>query len=373
LVQNGKAQYDATFRLYTDEQGSKSAFAQADNVGVRIVESYPRISRTLPDDWWINTMLPRAAREDRVDLFFSPYYKVPLPLSVMRINMIHDLSFFVLPAELIAERYRSKLQRWRLRRLMQLYCAKAQFTVTVSEYSRHCLQSVLGLDPARIRVCSNGVDLDVFTSLDHRQVRALRDACGLPEDYLLYVGSNIKKKNLEGLLAAYALLPREQRERLPLVLRTKPGTLAQQAASLGIDDTIVVLEEQLSDEQMAALIGGARALALLSYDEGFGIPVIEAMAAGVPVVVSKGGALAEVAGDAGMLVDPASPREAANALMQVLACSSEDYQRLSARCRARAELFSAARAADRLFAVMEEAIVSRTPRAHDAALFAHDA
>lgn len=362
LSRNCERPYDATFILYTDADGASSNLAEPSNVTVKLVAPPQRSVRKMPDEWWVNVALPRAARADHLGLFFSPYYKVPLALPTTRVNMIHDLSFFVLPDELVAPRYQSNARRWWLQRLMQLYCRRVKFTLTVSNYSKGCLQDILGLDASRIRVCPNGVDLETASTVDDRLMGDLKARLGLPDEYLLFVGSNIKKKNIEGLLAAYALLPQEQRARFPLVLKTTTrDALERRARDLGVLEHVMIVEEHLSDREMAALIGRAKAMALLSFDEGFGIPVAEAMAAGVPVVVSRGGALQEVVGDAGILVDPASAEEAARGLMRLLASTPAQYRQLSDRCRVRAEAFSVQRAADRLFAVMEEAMERRRP------------
>jgi glycosyltransferase involved in cell wall biosynthesis len=351
---NLKRPYPAKFVLFADKDAS-SPLTTPDNVARRTVTHSEHLH--LSDDRWLNFALPAAAREEKLDLFLSPYYKAPLALGgVKRINMIHDVSHFILPGKFLPSRYRSRTARWCLKHAMQLHCARVSFTLTVTEYSKRCLRDVLGLAEARIRVCPNGVDLALFREPDPAIFQRMKARWGLSKDYLLYVGANTEKKNVPGLLEAYSRLPFSMRARVPLVLRTGEAGIGDEVRRLKIQQNVVILPEPLSQPEMAALIGGATALALLSFDEGFGIPVAEAMAAGVPVVVSGGVALEEVVGDAGIVVDPANVEEAASALFRVLTCSKDELDLMSAACRARAQVFSADRVGDQLLGMLRDAV-----------------
>ena len=355
LSRNAEQPFRAKFILYGDGKVTVSSLTKAPNVDVRVVRAIPEYIGQMLDDWWVNVALAKAARADRIDAFFSPYYKVPLFLRVPRINMVHDLSYFVLPDELLQSRFRPKARKWHLKRFMMVNCNAAKFTVTVSNYSKGCLQKILKLEPTRIRVCHNGVNLGI-AQCTRGLLNELKTRFCLPEEYLLFVGSNIEKKNLQGLLTAFSLLPEDLRVHVPLVLKTSSGSLEIHTKQLGILGQVIIIDEHLSDREVASLIGGARALALLSFDEGFGMPVVEAMAAGVPVVVARGSALEEIVSHSGLLVDPYRPEDAAEALMRILMSTPDKYRQMSERCRAQAEKFSETRAAGCLFSIMKEAI-----------------
>lgn len=354
LLTNQRSPFNAVFILYTDSEPVNKASICSDNVVVRVVQSSTQLKHIMADERWLNIVLPQIARKDKLDLFFSPYYKIPLSLRVPRINMIHDLSFFVLPENLLSGLHRSCLRRWLLKRAMRFYSRESITTLTVSKYSKRCLIEILGLHSDHVEICWNGMDAEMFRNLPVQAFERLKVRYSLPAQYLLYVGSNLRKKNLDGLIRAYAALPKEQRLRFPLVLKTSIGILAHLVKELGLTEQIVFIEDYLPDSDIAVLIRGAKALVLISFDEGFGIPVVEAMAAGVMVVVSREGALEEVVGDAGMLVDPYRPEDTTKALITILTASDQQYRRWSERCLSRAKLFSNKTVAEHFFSVITQ-------------------
>jgi glycosyltransferase involved in cell wall biosynthesis len=338
LQTNQMRPFAADFVLYADREPTNTAACDADNVTVVVTGGPSARDAMLADDRWLNLDLRWAVRRSALDLFFSPYYKVPLLLRAPRINMIHDLSFFVLPPEMLPIRLRSPMRRWLLRQAMRLHHARVVKTLTVSNYSKRCLEGILGFDSDRISVCHNGVDAAFFASDFADGFAEIKRRYRLPDAYVLFVGSGLAKKNIDGLLAAHASLPPDLSARFPLVLKTAAA------------DRVFIIDDNLPTDAMAALIGSARALVLVSFDEGFGIPVAEAMAAGVPVVVSRSGALEEIAAGAGVLVNPADVTEITAALRAVLDGSEEQRRQWQESGRRRARSLSAAAAADRLFA-----------------------
>ena len=219
---------------------------------------------------------------------------------------------------------------------------RAAGIIAVSEATRRDVVDHLGVAPERVAVVHNGVDHATFRPL----CRRLLDA-----PYVLFVGSEHPRKNLGGVLRALRRLASDRRHAdLRLVKVGDPGggeapfrrrTLAA-LAELGLDRR-VVFTGRVPDEELAAWYAGALCLVLPSHHEGFGLPALEAMACGCPVVVSDRGALAEVVGDAGLLVDPASDAELTEALDALLAGGPRDE--LVARGLCRARRFSWGRAA----------------------------
>ena len=143
----------------------------------------------------------------------------------------------------------------------------------------------------------------------------------LPEVYILFVGTFEPRKNLSGLLAAYAVLIAHMPDAPQLLIVGRRGwlyeSLFDQARSLGVENR-VIWREDITDADRVALYNGATLLTLPSFYEGFGLPPLEAMACGVPVVVSNRSSLPEVVGDVGLYVDPDRPESIADKLYQAL-------------------------------------------------------
>ncbi len=354
LRQNARSPYDATFVLYTDELNGKQQHDQGGNVVVRQLNALKARSGAehtslLEDLWWFGRTIPAALVDDGITVFVSPYYRAPR-VSVPVINMVHDLSFLVLQRELLPGHLQGRFKRAVLRRLFQFYCRHvASHTVTVSEYSKQCVIERLCMEPGRISVCYNGVDTDLLAAA-RQQVD--RDSGRPAGNYLLYVGFNSPNKNLVGLLRAYALLPAEFRAAHPLVLRTRPGEEQQIVHAQGLSATVRYSSDHLSNDGIAALVAGARVLILVSHDEGFGLPAVEALAAGVPVVVSRGGALSEVTQSSMIAEDPRDPRSIAMGIAR--AVEHGGSRELRTRCHEIASRYSIQRAADALMGVIAQ-------------------
>ncbi|PJF43154.1 MAG: glycosyltransferase family 1 protein [Candidatus Thermofonsia Clade 1 bacterium] len=179
----------------------------------------------------------------------------------------------------------------------------------------------LGVPEQRISVHPLGVDHTRFRPLPESEVRRLLAARKVPPGCVLFVGTFEPRKNLSGLLQAYAVLRQKLADAPPLLLIGRRGWLYQeifaQAKALDLDDHLIWLEN-LPSAELPAFYNSAAVLVQPSFYEGFGFPPLEAMACGTPTVVSRRGALPEVVGEAGLLVEPEQPEEIAAALARAL-------------------------------------------------------
>lgn len=195
----------------------------------------------------------------------------------------------------------------------------ASVVLTVSEHSRRDLIATLGLDPAKVRVTSNGLDPAMARPLPAARAAALRKALGLRKPYVLCSGAADRRKNIDRLILAFARARRGPLAQAELVICSlRPGELettgyAHSARQAGVSDAIRVLG-YVDDEQMKALYQGARVYAFPSLWEGFGLPLLEAFSLGAPVLAARAGALPEVAGRAALLADPLSVTDLAEGL-----------------------------------------------------------
>lgn len=237
----------------------------------------------------------------RADVLHSPDFIPPFRRTCPAVITVHDLGFLRFPETLdaAARRYYGQTER---------AVRSAEAIVVPSVATASDLRTRFGVPDEKIAVIPHGV-ADLFQPAEPAVVERLRARLGLAGPYLLFVGTIEPRKGLDTLLRAFArLAPRAAgANALSLVLAGRRGWLDQPifdlVERLGLGEQVRFLDA-LADAELPALYTGAEALVLPSRYEGFGLPVLEAMACGAPVVCSTAGALPEVAGDAALLVEP---------------------------------------------------------------------
>lgn len=248
--------------------------------------------------------LPRVEWFVRFDVLFAPNF-IPPPTRARRLVVtVHDLAFRRFPETA------PHGTRWWLGRLDRALTAAARI-IAVSESTRRDLLELYGVAPERVAVIPHGVDRDVFRPASAGELEAVRCRFGIGGPYLLSLGGIEPRKNLPGLVRAFAALPAGVRPTLVIAgtgvaWNPEGGRLLDQALGelSGEVRRRIVMVGYVSGADKAALIGGAEALVYPSLYEGFGLPVLEAMACGTPVLTSDVSALPEVSGGAAVLVDP---------------------------------------------------------------------
>ena len=277
-----------------------------------------RIATIYRDAVWYPLVLPRRAREARLDVLHCPTFRGPLrPPSCPLVVTVHDLAVLRHPETF--NLWTRQYSRLCVSRVAQA----ARLVIAVSEHTKRDVVELLRTREERIRVVPNGVD-PIFTP----------DGPAGSGDYVLAVGTLEPRKNLPRLA--------EATRRLGVELRVAgaPGwgqvELGSGVRRLG----------RVSDEELVRLYRGARCLAYPSLYEGFGIPIVEAMASGTPVVTSRGGATEEVAGGAAVLVDPRDPAAIAAGIEEAAARRQELVRAGLERARAFSWAETARRTAD---------------------------
>jgi glycosyltransferase involved in cell wall biosynthesis len=267
-----------------------------------------------------------------------------------RVVTVHDLFFLSHPERTSAEIRRDYAA------LAASHARRADAVVAVSQYTRRQVVERLGVDADRVHVCSSGAR--TWAKLGHGP--------NVPAGgYVLFIGTLEPRKNLGVLLDAYERLAAGGVPVPPLRIAggTGPGAGAwlDRIARPPLD-ALVRYVGYVADDAREALYAGARTLVLPSLDEGFGLPALEAMSAGVPVIAANAGALPEVVGDAAVLFNPADPDALASALSRLATDEAWALERAAAGLmRARAYTWdTAARALGRIY---DEAIARRTARA----------
>lgn len=266
---------------------------------------------------WHRLGLPLAADlfTGPLDLFHSPDYLLPPLRRGARIITVHDLTFLVVPqyAEPALARYLAK----KLPRSIE----QATVVLADSENTRKDLVSLLRVPPEKIEVVYAGIDPTFTPVTDKDRLNSVRSKHGLDAPFILNVGTLEPRKNLEGLLHAYALLRNEGHLPHRLALAGGRGWLYQGifrlVEELGLRDSVSFLG-YVAEEDLPVLLSLADVFVYPSFYEGFGLPPLEAMACGTPVVASTAPCLPEVLGDAALLVDPVDHHGMASAVLRVL-------------------------------------------------------
>lgn len=302
-------------------------YAQYSNVKEKLVSSPNKMI-------WDQVRIPVEAAREGVDVIFHTKFTVPFFTGCKTVMSIHGASWFVHP-----ELYGNKLDIAYIRAVMPLYCRKASAIVSNSDLTRDDFIRILKVPPSKIRTVRLGTSRRFKVIADSGDREKIRQKYNLPEKFILSVIKYDPRKNFENLIAAFRLL----RKRTPckLVVAGIGCEKYREEYALDSDGTSgdVTFLGWVEQEDLPGVYNLAHCHFFPSVYEEFGIPVCEAMACGCPVVVSKTGALPEIAGDAGFLVDPFNPAEMAGALERVWKDDSlrREY---SARCLERAKIFT---------------------------------
>ena len=304
----------------------------------------------LPGPLWMPFNFPRILERLEADVALLQYlgpFRAPCPF----VTVVHDVVWRAMP-ETFPRRDRLILDRF-----LPGTLERAAAVVTVSEFSRQEIHRYFGTRLEKIHVVPNAVDRRFQPVTDPETIRAVREKHALPERFILNLGVIQPRKNVEGLILAYCGLPDELREQYGLVVTGKHGwgeglplALAETAVPGVIRPTGYV-----PDEDLPALYSAASAFVYPSLYEGFGIPPLEAMACGTPVLTSNVASLPEVVGDAALTVDPRDV-DAIRQGLQRLLTDEELRARLVQAGLERAQRFTWRDSAEKLVKVLRRAV-----------------
>ncbi|MGB3548381.1 MAG: glycosyltransferase family 1 protein [Saprospiraceae bacterium] len=321
-------------------------FVFADNVTPVVV--HPPARHPLLWYAWFEGALPGALRRCGAEVLLSPDGYLSLRSPVPTVLVAHDLAYLHYPRQVppLVRRYYGYF--------VPRYLHRADQIITVSDYVKQDILAHYRLAPERISVACNGVK-EEFRPLDEAEKTAVRAEFAGGREYFFYVGSIHPRKNLPRLLGAYARYRSGGGRPVKLLIGGRfawqTGEVAAAHAANPYREDIEFLGYVPAD-QLARLLGAARALTYVSLFEGFGVPLLEAMQAEVPIVTANVTSLPEVAGPAALLVDPTSEEAIAAALLR-LDREPGLAEQLVAAGRAQRDKFSWERATDVVEAALE--------------------
>jgi glycosyltransferase involved in cell wall biosynthesis len=300
--------------------------------------------RTSLDRW-----LPRG------DIFHGTDHLLPPLDKAGQVFTIHDLIFRLYP------QYHLPLNRWFLALMLPKFMRRADAVIAVSENTRRDVVRLMSIPEEKIVVIYEGVPPQFCPVTDTHVLEHARARYGLPPRYLLFFSTIEPRKNLITLLDAYAELLRRGDEIPALVVMGRKGWLYQETLrhinQLGLSGR-VILTDWVAAADVPTVLSMADVSVFPSLYEGFGLPPLEAMACGVPVISSNSSSLPEVIGDAGIMVEPRDVAGFANAISRIL--HDEPLRRdLSARGLVQASRFTWERTARETLAVYERVMTAR--------------
>jgi glycosyltransferase involved in cell wall biosynthesis len=304
--------------------------------------------------------IPMAVARARVDVFHAPHYVLPVLTPGPTVVTIHDCIHLMFPQYL-----NHRLGYAYARAAMWTATHKSARILTVSEQSKRDILKFFKVPPDKIVVTPNSIEGRFGVDPSDEEVRQTRERYQLSHPYILYVGNIKPHKNLERLIEAFHLVRSQGRSELELlIIGDEIGKLQALRRAVHKYDLhrYVRFHGYVPDKTLSVLYRLASVFVFPSLYEGFGLPPLEAMASGTPVVTSNVSSLPEVVGDAAVLVDPYSPEAIADGILKVLQ-SSHLRAELRQRGFARVKEYSWARSVQRVRDVYGEVAAARTSRA----------
>lgn len=273
--------------------------------------------------------LPYLLKKLNIDLFHAPSFMAPIICPCRLLMTIHDLNHMVLP------QFYTLFHQLYYQVFVRSCIKKSEFIITVSEFSKDEIVRNLSIDPEKVFVTYNGVSDNYRPVLDREQLQYVRDIYELPEKFIFCLANNKPHKNVHQLVRAYCY----SNLTIPLVLACPvDASLIQIAENYG-KKHLLYFSKFIAEEHLPSVYSMTHLFVFPSTYEGFGLPPLEALACGAPVVAARSSSLPEVVGDCAVFADPFDYQDIARALE--LGCNDQGLRsKLQRQGQAHVEKFS---------------------------------
>ena len=296
---------------------------------------------------WFNWSIKRVIKKYKPDVFFSPDGYLSLTVKIPQVPVIHDLNFEHYPEDLprhFLKYYKSYFPK---------FADVSDHILTVSEYSRRDIAETYDISLDKITVVWNGAS-DIFSPLPNITKENIREKYTNGKPYFLFVGALHPRKNLRRLIEAYSIFRNENPNNVMELVVVGSDLWKNSSGDIIISENIkdsIHFTGHLSLEELSKLMGAANIFVFVPYFEGFGIPIVEAMKAGVPIITGNRTSLPEVGGDAALYCDPFDSMDISRKMKQL--AEDPDLQlELKERGLERAKKFSWDETARRVYEVL---------------------
>ena len=311
----------ANFLQYFGAQDNKDSCVLFSDKEIAI-DFGPKVGKVVIAEWntfvWDQWSLPQAIKKAGVDIFYSPYYKIPLLKPCITVSAILDLMYiayapYYTRMSPLAKFYYATFGRW--------YAHRADKILTCSQYSKKDIERIYGVDEAKIQIIHLSVASIYFSPVDPSRITLIKRKFNINGRYVLYMGNFKAHKNIAQLIHAFAAIVQEFPD-MNLVLAGPKEHAYNELAGIvqqyQLSDKVNFIGKVMETDGPQYLYQGAEMFVMSTLYEGFGIPPLEAMACGVPVIAANTTSIPEIVGDAGILVDPQNVTEMADAMRKVL-------------------------------------------------------
>lgn len=339
--------YQLIFNLKKLDKNNIYALYSNSPIPAELTNQLNFIGKYLPfPKFWSKIKLAHELAENKPDLYIEISYAIPRSAPKKSIAFVHDLAWKYFPGSYsFSEKLSQKsVLRTNIKRAAKIIC--------ISETTKKDLIKYFPESKSKAEVLYLAYDSEKF----HANIKP-RNVLKIEEPYILYVGRIEERKNVRRLVEAFKLVKKEKDIPHKLVIAGNPGhngqNLIEEINQDGEINKDVILTGFVKDENLPDLYAGANIFAFPSLYEGFGIPILEAMACGIPVLTSESSSLSEIAGDAALLVKPTDTVDIAGGIYELIK-NSELRKKLIKNGYDRVKLFSWEKSAKELLAIMEK-------------------
>lgn len=331
------------------DRGYDPSYIFSDNVTPVVL--HPQARHPILYRIYFNWSITQFLKKENIDLFVSPDGFLSLRTQVPQLAVIHDLNFEHYP-DALPNAFAKYYQKY-----FPKFAAIATRIATVSKYSKLDIANTYMIDPTKIDVVYNGAN-EIYHPLDKDEIQKVRQEYSGGRPYFLFVGSLHPRKNIVNLLKAFEAFRHSNDQDIPLLIVGEAmwnnKDIEAQLSSMTYKEDVISLGRKLSAD-LKQLLSSSLALTFVPLFEGFGIPALEAMQSGVPVIASNSSSLPEVVGDAALLCDPENIDEISKAMSKI-ASDGELRSEMIAKGLKQSEKFSWDQSARRLWESIEKAM-----------------
>ena len=297
--------------LFLFDKPFDASFIYSQNITSQILT--PAARHGISFRYWYDVKLTRAAKKFKADVIVSLDGFCSLTTSIPQVVAVHDLAFLHYP------KFISTYHLWFYKLHQKKFINKAKHVVTVSEFSKQDIVQQYKIAPEKISIVSNAAR-EIFVPITYTEKENIKTQYANGNEYFLFIGGIHPRKNLMHLLKAFSVFKKRQQSNMKILivgrLAWQYDTLIEQLKTYKYRDDIELLN-YLQDDKLAKILAAAYALIYPSFFEGFGVPIIEAMQCGVPVIASNTSSMPEVGGNAALYASPTDVNELAELMMQL--------------------------------------------------------
>jgi glycosyltransferase involved in cell wall biosynthesis len=339
------------FDYYFDRKYHQQ-FVQSPNIHPHVFAPVTRLPILIR--WWLNQPVRKNVTKNKADVFFSPDGFIPLGMSVPKVSMFHDVAYLRYP-EYLQPRIRNFYDKW-----IPRFMAYTDHIITVSEFSKNEIIDGYKIRPEKITVVYNGVT-DRYQPITAVQKEEVKKQYTLGRPYFLYLGAIHPRKNVLTLVKAFEHYKSSGPSDVQLIIAGRNAWHTKDVADAIAQSNFkseIHLPGYVPTDKATSLVGAAEAMIYPSLYEGFGLPLVEAMACGVPVICSNVSSLPEVAGQAALLFDPLDAEQLSRHLRSVVT-DQQLREKLILMGNKRSKEFSWDKTAENIYEILKQVALKK--------------